>query len=181
VVLTLFASQDAWTDAAHWMQNKGADARLHVRSSAPVRRALVEIDLSPIPPGTCVSAAVLDLNVTNTGAASRTYEARALSAAWTAAAVTWQGRERGVLWSSAGGDLGSATALAPIGGSNVGVMTWDVTSDVAAILAREAPNNGWIIKDRSEGSGAVEYQFAALAGTNMAARPRLLVTVAACP
>src|SRR5690349_13799576 len=54
---TLAATQDAWIDASHPTQNKGNDTKLRVRSSGPVRRALVQFDLATIPACATVTSA----------------------------------------------------------------------------------------------------------------------------
>jgi hypothetical protein len=55
-----------------------------------------------------------------------------------------------------------------------------VTADVAAFVAGTAPNNGWLVKDANEGTGT-EFVFASRENGTIAKRPRLTVTVAACP
>jgi disaggregatase-related protein len=180
VVLTLAASQDAWIDAVV-MRDRGSDKKLHVRSSAAVRRILLQFDLSAIPAASCVSAALLDLTLTNVATAARAYELRPVGAAWTEAEVTWDNRQTAVPWTAPGGDFGATTAIAPTGTTNGAVVSWDVTDDVAAFVSRAVANNGWLIKDASEGSGGIEFQFAARNNQTLASRPRLEVAFGPCP
>src|SRR5437867_566060 len=77
--LTLSPNQDAWIDASNVNQNKGRDTKLHVRSSGPVRRTLVQFNLSSIPQCAVVAAADLQLTVASKGNASRIYNAHQLT------------------------------------------------------------------------------------------------------
>jgi hypothetical protein len=45
----------------------------------------------------------------------------------------------------------TASATTPV--STTATMSWNVKSDVIAFLAASVTNNGWLLKDRTEGSG----------------------------
>jgi hypothetical protein len=55
-----------------------------------------------------------------------------------------------------------------------------VTSDISAFLAGTASNNGWVVKDANESSGA-EFVFASRENGTPAKHPQLVVTFTACP
>jgi hypothetical protein len=179
--VTLQAAQDAWIDAANVNQNKGNDSKLRVRSSGPVRRALALFDVSSIPACATVTAADLQLTLTNTGKTSRTYNVHRLTRLWTEAAATWKTAQAGTPWLTAGGDFDAAPTASSATGTVNAARHWNVTSDVAAMTAGVAANDGWLVKDASEGSGGVEFQFASSENSTVAIRPRLTVTYNACP
>src|SRR6185295_9182270 len=121
--------------------NKGSDTKLHVRSSGPLRRATIQVDLSSIPQCAKVNAADLQLTITNKGSSSRTYNVHRLAPVWSEPAVTWNSCQAGLRWLAAGGDFSaSATASAATGTTSPVVLHWDVTKDVAAFVAGAAPN-----------------------------------------
>jgi hypothetical protein len=175
---TLLPTQDAWIDGTNVTQNKGGDTKLHVKSSGAVRRALVQFDLSSIPAGSCVSSAALKLKLTNVGSSSRTYETHRVTASWAEASVTWSNRSTGTPWGAAGGDSAATTSTTTTGITSGAVLTWDVTADVAAFVAGTAVNNGWLLKDQSEGAGGIEFQFAS---KESATAPQLVISFQSCP
>src|SRR6266404_3959902 len=105
--LTLSATQDAWIDAGSVNQNKGRDTKLHVRSSGPARRTLVQFNLSSIPQCAPVASADLQLTVASKGSASRIYNAHQLTSSWTQAGVTWSRGVSTQTWTTGGGDFNS--------------------------------------------------------------------------
>jgi hypothetical protein len=180
--VTLVATQDAWIDAGNTTQNKGNDTKLRVKSSGPVRRTLVQFSLSSIPACATVTAADLQLTLTNKGNTSRTHNAHRLTRSWTETAVTWKTAQSATLWTAAGGDFNAAATASTATGTTSGVVRhWNVTNDVAAFVVGGAVNDGWVVKDATEGSGGVEFQYASSENGTVTTRPKLTVTYTGCP
>jgi hypothetical protein len=173
--------QGSWIDAGHPNQNKYKDDKLWVRNSGPVRRTLVQFNLSSMPRCAQVLAADLQLTIVRKGSTSRRYDVHRLTRSWVGKGVTWSNSGAGA-WSLPGADFdGTPTASAIAEALNTTVVHWNVTTDVAAFVAGTARNNGWLVKDADENSRAgVEVQYASLNYAHAAMRPQLVVTTAAC-
>lgn len=139
---------DAYVDEHADNNNFGTQHELFVRSKADNqgnqenRRAFVQFNL-PIPPIASVTAASLKLRLTNAPGEDRTLEARRVADAWTESGIKWNNQP-------------TTTPILP-GTLNTGTMndvwkSWDVTSDVQNFAAGAYGNNGWMVKDASEGS-----------------------------
>jgi len=167
--VTLPASQDSWLEQANQSTNHGGDSTLRVQggsgSSQPKKRALVQFDLSSIPPCASVSSANLTLHLSS-GTASTMHDVRAIPESWTEGGVTWLSRDGTTNWSKAGGvdtALVAATDSATAG-TAAAAVSWDVTTDVVDFVAGARTNYGWIVTVQSEGTG-VTHTYDAREGT----------------
>jgi hypothetical protein len=182
------AAQDAWIDQSNTTQNHGRDNTLRVQGTTRrIRRSLVLFDLTALPPGSCVSSALLRLTLTNTQSKPRTYAVHRLTQGWTEgtgkarSGVTWNNRSATQSWTQPGGDFVPAPTATTATGTLSGVaIQWNVTADVAAFRAGTATNYGWLVKDANEGSGG-EFRFASRENATAAARPRLEIAYSPCP
>jgi hypothetical protein len=174
-------------------QNFGTEAILRVRPTGK-NRALLAVDqtaLVAVVGGATVTAARLELTITdnadNWGPEGRAIALHRLTVPWSETGATWNcgvdtvpGNPQaecaaGTAWEMGGAGpwVGTPTATATITNGLGGVVTFDVTADVAAWVSG-TPNAGWILKRVDEGpSGAVEF-----GARESAAPPRLVVTVA---
>lgn len=132
---------------ASWL---GADARVYVRLD--LARCLVAI-----PAGATVRTATLRLYVVALSSGCRTLDLFPSPSSWSEATLTWQNQPAGTALNSppstkrtAWLQMGSAAGC-PNSVANT-YVAWNVTGDVAAMVAGAAGNNGWIIRDDSEGS-----------------------------
>jgi hypothetical protein len=111
-------------------------------------RALVRYDLSAIPQGAQVTSAYLKLRMDVAPAVSRTYQVQRVTEAWTETGVTWNNQP--------GTALTVTDSLST--GTTPGVwLTWNVTTDVQAMVAGTQTNHGWRVKDQSESASGGTY------------------------
>ena len=123
--------------------------KLDVTYTAPTqqnRRSFVQFDVSSIPAGSNVNSATLTLCATAVPAATRTYDAYRVTAAWVEGSITWNNQP-------AVDGVATATNTTP---GTPGCMTWNVANDVQLWVDGTA-NDGWRIHDVSE-SAATQYQ-----------------------
>jgi len=99
----LSATRDSWIDASRATRTRGTDSKIRVRSSGPVRRALVGFDVSSIPSCATVTAADLQLTIVSRGSSSRNYNVHRLTESWTEGGVSWNLRDGLAPWTSMGG------------------------------------------------------------------------------
>ena len=143
---------DAYVDEHADNNNFGTQHDLFVRSKADNqgnpenRRAFVQFNL-PIPSIASVTAASLKLRLTNAPGEDRTLEARRVVDTWTESGIKWNNQP-------------TTTPIVP-GTVNTGTMndvwkSWDVTSDVQSFAMGAYSNNGWMLKDASEGSTSTQ-------------------------
>lgn len=135
---TLTASADTWIDEGASSQNKGSDPTLSVRSATlgGNRRALVRFSLPELPGGCAVTAANLRIH-NGSPSNGRTIDVYRSAAPWVENTATWNTRP---------GTTGTA-ASGTVGGT--GYQQWTVTS---AVQTQYVTNNGFVVRDRSEGA-----------------------------
>ena len=141
--------------------------------------ALVSFDLSAIPDGATIHAATLGAYayaVEGTGSyALNLYPVKRL---WTEAEATWNRATGSSLWGSPGCNnvstdrSGSQSAAAPA--ASTGWYEWLVTEEVRRILSQPSANKGWLLRQSSSASGAVQFRSSDY-GVG-AERPKLVVT-----
>ena len=136
----LTATADSWIDQSSSSQNKGTDASLKVRSKNGSQnvRSLVRFDLPAIPAGCVVQGATLRL-FSDAAVNGRTLQALRVNASWT---------ENGVTWANQPSTTGSAATTS----SGTGWRQWNVLSQLQAMYS--GTNNGFLIRDATEGAGA---------------------------
>jgi hypothetical protein len=161
------ARQDAPTN------NFGGDTDMRVRSQSGTnnRRSFVSFDLSSCNAQTTanVIAATLSLYITTAPGASRTYEARPVSASWIetgTGSITWNNQPA----------AGSVTSTTTTGTTANVRIAWTVTSDVQNWLDGSATNYGIRISDATEGSATSrETRFATKESGTASQRPQLTI------
>ncbi|MEO3924804.1 right-handed parallel beta-helix repeat-containing protein [Micromonosporaceae bacterium B7E4] len=142
----LGADADTWIDESNTLENFGIAEELTVRSRAPGEdaRTLVRFPLPTDVPAACeLTSATLRLH--SDGAPGRTLEAIPIATPWLESQVTWANQP---------GTTGSA-ALTASGG---GFREWNVTGQVAAMLAG-APAHGFMVRDTAEEGDGAEQGF----------------------
>jgi hypothetical protein len=162
--VTLSASADAWIDQNSASNNYGSDSILKVQAKdGNSFRALVQFSLPSLPSGCVVQSATLRLYAASS-AGGRTLEAWQLGAVWA---------ENDVNWSNQPATTGSAATT----GSGNGYREWNVTTIVQSMYS--SANNGFLIKDASEGGGGSEQQLHSREkGENI---PQIVITFGSAP
>ena len=139
------------------------------RSANRNRRAFVRFDLSScaIPANALIVTANLKLRLNAAPTASRTYEARSVTAAWVETGITWTNQPA----------VAGASSSTVATGTTAGVtLTWPLTTDVQAFVDGTA-NHGWRIADQTESSTTVRTgQFRSAEFGTVAQRPILELT-----
>ena len=135
--ITLLAAEDATVDEALPLENASFSEFLLVRSQAPGQnaRALIRFDLPDDGPDCALESARLRLH--GEADPGRTLEAAPIAALWWESLVTWQSQPAAA--------AGGATTE-----SGSGYHEWDVTAHVAAALAGDIDDRGWLIRDAAE-------------------------------
>jgi hypothetical protein len=179
--VTLAPTQDAWIDQVNQNTSHGADTELNVKARSPQkRRALVQFDLSSIPACANISSATLTLHAdSNSLATTLQHDVDRVTEAWTEGQVTWLSRDGTNPWSTQGGTMVYTSTQWT--GASVGLVSWDVTSDVASFVNGAAANNGWCVKAKSEVNldtnvNNTVVQYASRETETEANRPELEVT-----
>ena len=142
----LAASADAWIDQANPSVNNGSDSALYVasQSGSRNRRALVKFTLPTVPTSCSLSSVILTLYNQSPGS-GRTIDVFRANAAWVESTVRWTG---------APGTTG--TAVGSVTPGSAGLQSWDVTTH--AIAQYMGPNNGFILRDRTESASSAATQ-----------------------
>jgi hypothetical protein len=173
VTVQLTSVADTYVAENSTTTNFGTATTMQVQSRSggvKNRRSLAQFDISSIPAGSTIDSASLRLCATAVPAATRTYNAHQVTAAWVETTVTWANQP--TVAASA-----TASATTPASAS---CMTWTVTADVAAWMGGTA-NNGWRISDSVENNVTLyTTTFRTREETIVTAdRPRLDVTYTA--
>ena len=158
---TMAAVADAWIEQSSPSSNKGGDSILKVMSKSGNAnlRALVRFDLPTIPAGCVLDTANLRLYASSASASQRTLQAFRINGSWT---------ESGVTWANAPQTTGSAVTTT----SGTGYREWNVAALVQAMYS-SGSNNGFLIKDATEGQDAEQQFYAREKGDNT---PQLVLT-----
>ena len=159
---TVVAAADAWIDEANANQNSGSTGTLQVRSSntSGNQRALVRFALPAVPAGCSVTAATLRLYASSQ-IIGRTIDVHRAASPWDEGTVTWN---------TGPGATGTAA-----GSLTLGVAGWQEWTVTAQVIAQYASNNGFVVRDGTEGAVLPLQQIyrSRESGTN---RPELVVT-----
>jgi len=160
-------------------------------ASGANRRAYLKFDLSgcspSIPSNATVRVATLRLYASALPAACRTLDIFRVTAAFTESTVTWNNQPFGTTLNNPATasrtdsfDVGSVAGCQNLA---AGYLTGaDVTTDVAAFVAGTATNNGWMIRDDTEGSATARtVTFSAKELATLAQAPQLVVTYVTTP
>jgi hypothetical protein len=162
--VTLSASADAWIDQNSASNNYGSDSILKVQAKDGNNfRALLQFSLPAAPQGCVIQSATLRL-YSPSPTDGRVIQALQLNGSWSV---------NNVNWSNQPGTTGTAVATS----SGNGYLEWNVASMVQ--LMYSGTNNGFLIRDESEGGGGFEQQFHSREkGETM---PQLVITFAPAP
>lgn len=174
---------DSWADENAKTSNKGTGTTLQVQSrSGSNNRPYLRFDLSKCVPAVATSATVgkatLRLNLGTAPTASRTYNINRVTGPCPESATTcWT--ETGLTWNNQPSVASSATATLALASSSTTnqYYAFDVTADVAAMVAGTVSNYGWRIADSAEGNAtSVTAIFKAKnASSNAAGAPQLVI------
>lgn len=181
---TSTAVTDAWADETSKTTNRGTTNALQVASGpAQNKRAFVRFDLNSCVPGLVSTASVrrgtLRLALASTPSSTRTYNVQrvvspcpeAVSSCWTETGLTWNNQPAVATGITSSITLTSTSPLA--------YYDWDVTADVAAMVAGTASNYGWRIADSAEGAASgVTSHFASKNRGIAAGAPQLVIIYA---
>jgi len=156
--------EDSYINQASPTTNYGSNTALAIGSyGTSNKRSLLRFDLSSIPAGSTINSATLWLYYygrSGTDPVGRTYRANRLTSGWIEAGwnsedgITWNNSDSTTAWGTAGGDFtatDSATTTVP---SAFGWMSWTVTNIAQGWVNGSYPNNGFLIKDDTEGSAS---------------------------
>lgn len=168
---TLNPIADAAIDRSAQGTNYGTVNLLAVRSQSgnAMRRSLVRFNTAScsIPSNAVVRTAVLQVVVSSGPSSSRTYGAHRVGAAWNETTVTYSNQPTFVTGATASISTGTGPAT----------LSWSVLSDVEGFVKGTLVNNGWLVKDSSEGaSPGIETIFHSREAATAANRPTLVIT-----
>jgi hypothetical protein len=179
---TTMAMFDSWVDENSKTANKAGGTTLQIQSRASRNnRTFIRFDLTkcvPIIAAATVQKATLRLNLAGAPTASRTYNINRVTGPCSEAATTcWT--ENGLTWNNQPAVAGTVTSTLALTSSSATnqYYTFDVTPDVAAMVAGTASNYGWRIADSVEGAAtSVIVTFKAKNATsNAAGAPQLVI------
>ncbi|MDQ4052551.1 MAG: DNRLRE domain-containing protein [Actinomycetota bacterium] len=163
---TMTSVADSWIDQSSPSSNKGGDSilKLMSKSGNANLRALVRFNLSTVPQGCMLDTAKLRMYAAAASGSQRTLEVFRLGGSWT---------ESGVSWTNAPLTTGGAVTTT----SGTGYREWNVAALVQAMFS-SGSNNGFLIKDRTEGQDAEQQFHAREKGSNV---PQLVLTFKPAP
>ncbi len=202
---TFPAIKDAMYKQDKQANNFGIKNELEIKSQDPKKgtgrnsRAVVEFDISTIPPGATLELAELRMFLKKQPNTTRNYNVYRLQNSWLEGSgdgkkensaafngVTWIERQFGDNlwtgsglwdWTAIGGDyLGTPTAIVATPGAP-GWMFWKVISDVGAWHGGSASNFGWLVRDQTENRKPKQSgKFSSRENGDPALSPSLVVT-----
>ena len=175
---------DSFVNQGSVNQNNGGSTTMTVNSASNNTRSYVKFDLtkcSPaIPSSAAVKVATLRLFVTAVPNACRTQDVFRVTSSWTETVITWSNQPFGTTINNppsaqATSSMVIGTGCAANTTSNAYVTGWNVTTDVAAFVSGTT-NNGWMIRDDTEGSSTARNStYATREAANAARAPQLVV------
>lgn len=177
VTMNLPPAADSRVFNADWGRdnNSGSDASLGIYQSRD--RSLLRFDLSGVPAGATVTAAVLTLTATDTYGGNPSAESMniyRLTQSWTEGGVTWNRYDGVSPWASGGGDYDAtvwATSTAnPASGQQI---AWDMTTLAQAWAGNTYANLGLILINSGTVNG---LHFASKENGNASYRPFLALS-----
>ncbi|MCP5092993.1 MAG: DNRLRE domain-containing protein, partial [Gammaproteobacteria bacterium] len=161
------APDDNYGDAAEtWVSSASGDTT----------RSLLRFNMGAIPAGARILGATLSLHHKSGSGADQPVSAHRIMNPWSEDAVTWNSRESGTNWDTAGGDFDSvAVATTPVGPANEG-YEWDITPLVQGWVDGSYPNYGVALTAAIDGMPGEEFHTSDQATLDI--RPGLTVTYA---
>lgn len=179
------SATDSYVNQASAATNNGTATTLDAQSgSSANRRVYIRFDLrlcSPAIPSTAtINVATLRLYATVIPAACRTEDIFRSTASWTEPVITWNNQPFGTTINNpSSGSRTDAITMGPACQNTAAgyVNGWTVTGDLASWVAGSTTNNGWMIRDDTEGSATTRTAtFSAKNAANAARGPQLIVT-----
>jgi hypothetical protein len=174
---------DSWVDEGTPGANKGSTVSIQVQSRASKNyRGFIRFDLAKCAPAIASSAnvrtALLRLNLSGAPTSgTRTYNVNRIIGPCPEAATTcWT--EAGLTWSNQPVVAATATSTLSLSSTSSSSVyyAFDVTADVASIVAGAASNYGWRIADSAEGgAGTVLVSFSSKNADAAARAPELVI------
>jgi murein DD-endopeptidase MepM/ murein hydrolase activator NlpD len=179
---TYSGTRDAYLREASATTNFGSATTLQVDGSEPSgsitdMNIVLAWDVSSIPAGATVVAAVLTLEVTNVSSGS--YFCHEILSPWNEASVTWDNAASGTPWSGPGasGTDRGADAVCVVSASALGPLVVNFGAAGLAMVQgwvdNPASNHGLVISDPDTGDGA---DFHASESATAMARPKFSIT-----
>jgi hypothetical protein len=179
------SATDSFVNQASATTNSGTATTMDSQSgSSANRRVYLRFDLtlcSPAIPSTAtIKLGTLRLYATVIPAACRTEDLFRTAASWTESGITWNNQPFGTAINNpSSGSRTDAITMGPACQNTAAgyVNGWTVTSDLASWVAGSTTNNGWMIRDDTEGSATTRTAtFSAKNAANAARGPQLIVT-----
>lgn len=173
--IVLAPSQDTYINEDNITDNKGIDAELRTDSETGKRHsALLQFDLSALPPNIRVTSATLEVLVTGVSGVPDIVALHALTQPWTELGATWSTRNGADPWSAPGGDYVSRGEDA-VTVDTVGWRTFDVTGLAQAWSSNALQNNG-IILTSEPAAGNNEKKYHSREHSVAGERPKLTIS-----
>lgn len=169
------ADTEIWDQAPN--NNYGDAAETWVSSATnDTTRSLLRFDMGKIPAGAKILEATLTLDRQSGSGANEPVSAHRITNPWSEDAVTWNEREAGTAWDTAGADFdATAVTTTPIGPAN-NLYEWDITPLAQGWVDGGYPNYGVALVAGI--GGMVGHRFYTSDQAGVARRPILSVTYA---
>ncbi|MGI9232620.1 MAG: DNRLRE domain-containing protein, partial [Woeseiaceae bacterium] len=140
-------------DPGHTGHNKGNDNELRTSSlTGKEYRALLQFDLSGLPPTATIQSATLELYL-NSATSADVVEAHRLLRDWTESGVTWDTYDGANSWATPGGDYDPGITASFLADS-IGPKSLDITETAKAWVEGSLPNYGLILLSPPNSSGS---------------------------
>jgi hypothetical protein len=202
--VTLLPFQDAtlFEDPAGSLSGGGANAmhvgRVGTNDATPLRRGLLQFDLSSIPAGSTIHSVQLTVTVVQVKSpTAQVVSLHRMMSAWVAGNqvsntgngvaaapgdATWLHRTSPTTWTNPGGDfISGSSASTSVAG--LGEYSWTgagLVADVTGWLANPSSNSGWAMLGNETVSQSVKV-IGSMQNTTASSRPRLLVNFTPVP
>jgi hypothetical protein len=174
-------SIDSWADESGKKDDKTSGDVLQITSSKNKnQRAFLRFDLTkcspPLAAPATVKQATLRLYTVTLPASARTYNAQRVTGPCNETATTcWT--ESGLNWNSQPPVAAAVTSTLTMTSSPGGYYGWDVTADVASMVAGTTSNSGWRIADSVEDAATqVGVVFRSRRAQVSSQTPQLVIT-----
>ncbi len=168
--------QDSWIYEFNKTTNYGSDASNWISNgNGSIGLALLKFDLGSIPTNAIITGASLSLFQLASNDSNVPVSAHRITQTWNEAFVTWNNRDNGIAWNTAGGDFDTtAQATTNIGPSSNKRVEWDLTTLVQNWVEGTYANNGLAL--RTEATNIFGEQFLTSDHSDPTRRPSLTVT-----
>ena len=169
-------------DAEIWLQqpnnNYGtADEAWVSRNGTDITLSLLEFNMGTVPAAARILSATLSLYHRSGSGSDVPVTAHRVTNPWTEDFVTWNSRDNGTNWDSAGGDFDSTViATTDVGPASSTRYEWDITSLAQGWIDGVYPNHGVVLTTAL--TGAVGERFDTSDHSDAARRPSLTIVYA---